>query len=412
MAEDFLGQTYLYNEEFLLFLFFLQCITVFLQLFYINLVYSQVGNMAWMRYNKHMNMKNKSKTNQQHTEPGMGQDRAARKGLWKKVIGGAVFCVLVLAGIAVAGYTAPNMFLPSKHGYVHVRSDMTAVDVAEEMHDGGYIASPLWFRAAAQMTGQAGQLKEGEYSIDSSMSLQQILAKLTSGESEAERLVIPEGYTVWQTAKRVAAMGHISEDDFLAAAKDASLLYPYMKGNRDDVTFPTEGFLFPDTYFVPNDATAEDVVRMMLKNFDAHLSEDMKKQIADKNMSIYQFVTLASLVEKEAKYEEDRPLIASVFLNRLAQHMKLQSDASISYAMGSHKAAYSIAETQYDSPYNTYMYEGLPPGPIANPGMACMNAILQAPQTSYLYFVADKDGHNYFSVTYDDHMKNVQEHMP
>ena len=341
----------------------------------------------------------------------MGQDGAARKGLWKKVIGGAVFCVLVLAGIAVAGYTAPNMFLPSKRGYVHVRSDMTAVDVAEEMYDGGYIASPLWFRAAAQMTGQAGQLKEGEYSIDSSMSLQQILAKLTSGESEADRLVIPEGYTVWQTAKRVAAMGHISEEEFLAAAKDASLLYPYMKGNRD-VTFPTEGFLFPDTYFVPKNATAEDVVRMMLKNFDAHLSEDMKKQIADKNMSIYQFVTLASLVEKEAKYEEDRPLISSVFLNRLAQHMKLQSDASISYAMGSHKEAYSIAETQYDSPYNTYMYEGLPPGPIANPGMACMNAILQAPQTSYLYFVADKDGHNYFSVTYDDHMKNVQEHMP
>ncbi len=358
-----------------------------------------------------MDIKNKSKIQKQQDNPYMGQERAARKGLWKKVIGGAVFCVLVLAGIAVAGYTAPNMFLPSKSGYVHVRSDMTAGDVAEEMYNGGYIASPVWFRAAAQMTGQAEQLKEGEYSIDSTMSVQQILAKLTSGKSEAARLVIPEGYTVWQTAKRVAAMGQISEEDFLAAANDASLLYPYMKGNRD-VTFAAEGFLFPDTYFVPNDATAEDVVRMMLKNFDNHLNADMKQQIAAKNMSIYQFVTLASLVEKEAKYEEDRPRIASVFLNRLAQHMKLQSDASISYAMGSHKAAYSIAETQYDSPYNTYMYEGLPPGPIANPGMACMNAILQAPQTPYLYFVADSDGHNYFAATYEEHMQNVQEHMP
>ncbi|MDY3270566.1 MAG: endolytic transglycosylase MltG, partial [Megasphaera elsdenii] len=109
---------------------------------------------------------------------------------------------------------------------------------------------------------------------------------------------------------------------------------------------------------------------------------------------------------------KDRPLIASVFENRLKIHMKLQSDASISYAMGTHKAAYSINETQYDSPYNTYRYEGLPPGPIGNPGMDCMEAILEAPPTKYLYFVADKDGHNYFAATYEEHMKNVQEHMP
>lgn len=358
-----------------------------------------------------MNMKIKNILHKQHNEPEKEQNEAARKGLWKKAVGGAVFCMFVLAGAAVAGYTAPNMFLPAKRGYVHVRSDMTAADVGEEMKNDGYIASSWWFRITAQLTGQAGNLKEGEYSVDSSMSLQQILGKLTSGKSEAARLVIPEGYTVRQIAQRVAAMGHISEDEFLTAANDTTLLYPYMNGNRD-VTFPTEGFLFPDTYFVPNNATAEDVIRMMLKNFDEHLDADMKQQIAAKNMSIYQFVTLASLVEKEAKYEEDRPLIASVFLNRLATHMKLQSDASISYAMGSHKAAYSIAETQYDSPYNTYMYEGLPPGPIANPGMACMHAILQAPTTPYLYFVADGDGHNYFAATYEEHMQNVQEHMP
>ena len=358
-----------------------------------------------------MDMKIKNTVNKQHNEPEKGQNKAARKGLWKKAVGGAVFCIVALAGAAVVGYTEPNMFLPSKGGYVHVRSDMTAADVGDEMQKNGYIVSSVWFRVAAQVTGQAGNLKEGEYSIDSSMSLQQILGKLTSGKSEAARLVIPEGYTVWQIAQRVAALGNISEDEFLIAAKDTTLLHPYMNGNRD-VTFPTEGFLFPDTYFIPNDATAEDVVRMMLKNFDDHLDADMKQQIAAKNMSIYQVVTLASLVEKEAKYEEDRPLIASVFLNRLATHMKLQSDASISYAMGSHKAAYSIAETQYDSPYNTYMYEGLPPGPIANPGMACMHAILQAPTTSYLYFVADGDGHNYFAATYEEHMKNVQEHMP
>ena len=138
------------------------------------------------------------------------------------------------------------------------------------------------------------------------MSLHTLLEKLTSGKSEADRLVVPEGYTVREIAKAVAANGRISEADFLKAASSSDQLLPYMKGNRN-VTFPTEGFLFPDTYFIPYDATADDVVAMMLKNFDAHLTDAMKAGIAKQNLSIYQFVTLASLIEKEAKYEKDRP---------------------------------------------------------------------------------------------------------
>lgn len=354
------------------------------------------------------------KTNTTQPENNIATPPEQPKASCKKIIAsGAVLGVLLLGlGASALSYYVPSPFLPAKSGYIHVESDMTASDVADKLHDDGFVQSPTWFRLMAKVTGQDSALKEGEYVLDSHMSLHQVFGKLTSGKSEAARLVIPEGYTVWQIAQAIAALGNISEADFLAAAKDTSQLYPYMQGNRSDVTFPTEGFLFPDTYFIPNNATAQDVVAMMLKNFDHRLTPDMKQKISDKNLSIYQFVTLASLVEKEAKFDEDRPLIASVFLNRLQIHMKLQSDASISYAMGSHKAAYSIAETQYDSPYNTYMYEGLPPGAIGNPGMDSMNAVLNAPQTSYLYFVADEAGHNYFAVTYDDHMKNVQEHMP
>lgn len=319
---------------------------------------------------------------------------------------------LLIAGAAgVASYYLPNYFLSETEAYVHVREQMTATDIADQLYDDGLIINPGWFRLVARVTGQADELKQGEYTIRSDMSLQQILAKLKSGKSEAARLVVPEGYTVRQTAQALDKLGIVKEEDFLRAANDTSLLYPYMKGNRK-VTFVTEGFLFPDTYLIGKDATAEDVVTMMLKNFDRHLTDGIRQQIGERNMSIYQFVTLASLIEKEAKYAEDRPLIASVFLNRLSRHMKLQSDASISYAMGTHKAAYSISETEYDSPYNTYRYEGLPPGPIANPGMDCMKAIIDAPNTSYLYFVADKDGHNYFATTYENHMKNVKEYMP
>lgn len=342
----------------------------------------------------------------------MGQLKLAEQNHRKRFWGIAAAVVVLVAGaLSIGSYYVPDYALAKKEAYVHVREKMTASDVAEQLYDDGLIMSPTWFRLAARVTGQADALKQGEYTIRSDMSLQQVLAKLTSGESEAARLVVPEGYTVRQTAQALAKLGIVQEEDFLKAANDSFLLYPYMKGNRQ-VTYVTEGFLFPDTYIISKDADAETVVKMMLKNFDQHLTSDMRQQIAAKNMSIYQFVTLASLIEKEAKYPEDRPLIASVFLNRLAQHMKLQSDASISYAMGTHKAAYSISETEYDSPYNTYRYEGLPPGPIGNPGMDCMKAILEAPTTSYLYFVADKDGHNYFATTYEEHMQNVREHMP
>lgn len=352
-----------------------------------------------------MEQQNNTKTQLHYPQP-------ARKSRRRRRIAAAVAGLVCLGIAAVAyGYFGPNFLLPYKSGYVHVRSDMTASEVGDVLTDEGYIASPLWFRAIATVTGQAGDIQAGEYTLDSRMSLHTLLEKLTSGKSEADRLVVPEGYTVREIAKAVAANGRISEADFLKAASSSDQLLPYMKGNRN-VTYPTEGFLFPDTYFIPYDATAEDVVALMLQNFDAHLTDAMKAGIAKQNLSVYQFVTLASLIEKEAKYEKDRPLIASVFENRLKIHMKLQSDASISYAMGTHKAAYSINETQYDSPYNTYLYEGLPPGPIGNPGMDCMEAILEAPQTNYLYFVADKDGHNYFAATYEEHMKNVQEHMP
>ena len=308
-------------------------------------------------------------------------------------------------------YFLPPFWKVYKSSYIEVKADMTGAEIADELYAEELVSNPLLFRAVLALTGQAGELKRGEYTIHSTMSLHQIVAKLTSGDSEAYRLVVPEGYTVRQIAKAVAENTNISEEEFLVAANKAELLYPYMKGNRQ-VTFVTEGFLFPDTYYPHFDGTADDLVVMMLKNFDDRLDTVMRNRIGAGNFSVYQAVTLASVVEKEAKYDRDRPLIASVFLNRLKRHMKLQSDASVSYAMGSHKYEYNLDEIAYDSPYNTYLHEGLPPGPIGNPGMKSIYAVLDAPETSYLYFVADKEGHNYFAVTYEEHMDNVHKYMP
>ena len=157
----------------------------------------------------------------------------------KKIVTG---CLIAAATVVLYGFFGPNFLLPYTSGYLHVRSDMTAADVGDALTDKGYIASPLWFRAAAMATGQAGSIHAGEYTFNSRMSVFTILQKLASGKSEADRLVVPEGYTVWNIAKAVAANGRISEADFLKAAASDAQLFPYMKGNRQ-VTFATEGFL-------------------------------------------------------------------------------------------------------------------------------------------------------------------------
>ena len=183
---------------------------------------------------------------QNHTTTQLHEKRRVLPGKKGRRIAAAAAGLVCLGIAAVAyGYFGPNFLLPYKSGYVHVRSDMTATEVGDVLTDEGYIASPLWFRAVATVTGQAGDIHAGEYTFDSRMSLHTLLEKLTSGKSEADRLVVPEGYTVREIAKAVAANGRISEADFLKAASSSDQLLPYMKGNRK-VTFPTEGFLFPE----------------------------------------------------------------------------------------------------------------------------------------------------------------------
>jgi UPF0755 protein len=328
-------------------------------------------------------------------------------GRSKKVI--AVGVMILFLIVAAAAVVMPSVLAPQRQAYIQVQENMTAADIADVLYQKGIIHNRLWFRIMVMKNGQASQLKQGLYYLDSHMSMDELLDKIASGKSEAIRFVVPEGYSVQQIARDLEKQHIVKAADFLAAANRADLLYPYMNGNRS-VSYRTEGFLYPDTYFIPMDMSADKIVSMMLKEFDSNLTTDMRDKISAMNLSIYQFTTLASLVEKEAKYDEDRYLIAAVFRKRLELGMPLQSDACISYVMGVSKATYSIEETKLDSPYNTYVYPGLPPGPIANAGMASMKAVLDAPPTDYLFFVADADGHNHFSQTYEEHLETIKEY--
>ena len=184
--------------------------------------------------------------------------------------------------------------------------------------------------------------------------------------------------------------------------------YRYMEQTAS-ATYQAEGFLFPDTYEIEPGMTARDILLMMARNFDERLTEDMRRRAADRGLSVFDLVILASLVEKEARFEEDRAIIAQVFLERLRIGMPLQSCATIQYLLNAPKEDVSYADTEIESPYNTYQHMGLPPGPVANPGLASIEAVLSPANTNYLYFVADREGHHHYSRSYSDHLMLVEQ---
>jgi UPF0755 protein len=235
--------------------------------------------------------------------------------------------------------------------------------------------------------------------------VRELISLLQEGHVESIRVTIPEGYTVGDIAIVLEKNQIMKAKDFLAEAK-TFVPYPYMKGTRP-ATYPVEGFLFPSTYEIPVGATPREVIQMMADEMNRYLTPAVKKQIQAQHMSIHDFVTLASIVERESLFDADRPTIAGVFKKRLAHGIPLQSDATISYVLGYAKEDVTIGDTQLQSPYNTYVSKGLPPGPIANPGKKALDAVLHSEDTDYLYFVADKDGHNHFSKTYEEHLAEV-----
>lgn len=324
----------------------------------------------------------------------------------RELVVGILF--LFLAILMLLSFYSPNIFIIDKTIMVHIDKDMTGQEIGTRLYDKGIIFSPLFFRAAVVASGNSTTLKEGYYQLKSGLSMYELLRELQTGKMMAIKVVIPEGYTVPEIAKKMEQSGLMQAEDFLAAARKYPAPYLYMK-NPVPVNYHEEGFLFPDTYYFPLKVTPNEVISIMLKSFDDQVTPAMREEISKKGWTIYQFVTLASLVEKEAKYDEDRPIIAAVFEKRLKIGMPLQTDASLQYILTRPKPELTIADTRLPSSYNTYLYAGLPPGPIANPGMASMKAVLEAKDTDYLYFFADSTGHYHYSQTYGGHLEAIEE---
>ena len=318
----------------------------------------------------------------------------------------AIVGVLIIGGGLGALYLVPNTFAQDDGTQVLViEKGQTGTEIADMLYERGLIRSTQGFKLWLYLSGTNDKLQTGHYQIPNKVTVRELISLLQEGHVESIRVTIPEGYTVGDIAIVLEKNQIMKAKDFLAEAK-TYVPYPYMKGTKP-ATYPVEGFLFPSTYEIPVGATPRDVIQMMADEMNRYLTPAVKKQIQAQHMSIHDFVTLASIVERESLFDADRPTIAGVFKKRLAHGIPLQSDATISYVLGYAKENVTIGDTQLQSPYNTYVSKGLPPGPISNPGKKSLDAVLYSENTDYLYFVADKEGHNHFSKTYEEHLAEV-----
>jgi UPF0755 protein len=307
------------------------------------------------------------------------------------------------------GCSSTDLVQPGTTVEVTVPDGASAQQIGQALVDAKLIASASEFTDAVKSSDAASQLKPGDYQIDGGTSAADIVSMLVSGPS-ANTLVVPEGYTVSRTADAVekATDGAVTADDFKAAAANASAYaddYPFV---ADAYNNSLEGFLFPKTYTLPKDATADSIVRMMLDQYEQEVQSLDYSYAESQGLSAYDVLKLASVVERESD-ANTRADVASVFYNRLAANTALQSDATIAYVVG-HDPTHD--DLSVDSPYNTYQHKGLPAGPICSPGLDSLQATCQPNQTDYLYFYFTKndDGslNYYFSKTYDEHLQAIK----
>lgn len=289
--------------------------------------------------------------------------------------------------------------------FVTIPAGVSAGKVANMLAENGIIHSAFGFRLLTKISGKSDKLKPGAYELDPSMAPIAIINKIANGECSESWITFPEGFTVTQIAERIEEERIGKADEFFQNA-----LY---NGANFQTNFPhpgnsLEGYLFPDTYLAPSGSPSNKIIEDMLKCFERKVAVPMSEDIQKSGMTLHEAITLASLIEREARVPADRPLVSAVLHNRLKINMRLQCDATVLYALGQHKDRVLYSDLEVDSPYNTYKYPGLPPGPIANPGLASIKAALRPAQVDYLYYVARPDGSHIFSRTLAEHQQAIK----
>jgi UPF0755 protein len=275
---------------------------------------------------------------------------------------------------------------------------------ADSLARTGLVGSPRMFRLYGRLTGGHRNIKPGTYLLKHGTPWKDIVSALNGGHGLVNTITIPEGFNLSQITPLLARTLKVPAESVQAAVRDTALLA------RLDIPNPTvEGYVFPDTYAFPVGTTARQAVREMVYAFERRWKPDWDASLAELKINRNDLVTMASIVEREARLPEERPVIAAVYYNRLRRGMRLQADPTIQYALGHHVGRVLYKDLEVDSPYNTYIHKGLPPGPVASPGAASLAAAANPANVPYLYFVASKDGHHEFRMTLDEHTTAIRQ---
>lgn len=317
---------------------------------------------------------------------------------------------LLLLGLAGAAlYLYPVFWAPA--GTSHLQNDafvihrgMSVTQIADSLQQQAFIRNRNRFLLAAKLTGWGNQLKAGKYEMAPGLTHLELLRLFRSGKVVQVRVTLPEGKTTEDYAEILQRTLQIPKADFLTLVEDSSF------ARKLGVAAPRlEGYLYPDTYQFYWGATAAEVVTVLVQELQRRLDDSLRAQMRARGMTLHEVLTLASIVEGEAVIDSERTVIAAVYHNRLEQGILLQADPTIQYVVPGPPRRLLFKDLEFDSPYNTYRYAGLPPGPVNNPGIKSIRAVLNPAPVKYLYFVARGDGSHRFSYTLEQHLQAKRE---
>ncbi len=328
----------------------------------------------------------------------------SRRGYWKFSCLVIVSCILVISVFVIYQLYIPLNSKSPQIRVIEISKGMDAKGIAYLLKEERLIKNGLIFRVLAKVRGVEDRLQAGEYELSSSMNLSRILSKIEKGEVLVHSFTIPEGYNIRQIAQILEEKGLAGKESFIALTKDAKFI--------SQLGIPAkslEGYLFPDTYRVFREMKEEEeIIKFLVSQFNKKVTEEDRKRAEELGFTFHEIIILASIIEKETSAPEERMLISSVFHNRLKAKRPLQADPTVIYALGETFAGNLDKEDLgIDSPYNTYKYRGLPPGPIGNPGREAIQAALYPADVGYLYFVSRNDGTHEFSSSLEEHNRAV-----
>ncbi|MFA6097177.1 MAG: endolytic transglycosylase MltG [Candidatus Paceibacterota bacterium] len=340
----------------------------------------------------------------------------------KGILSAALFFFFVAAAIASGTYyhvqsqiKAPLVAGSAEEKEFAVQKGESVKDISTNLEKEGLIRGAGYFQVYVWQEKVAEKIQAGKYQLSPSMSIPEIADILMGGKIKNEDVwvTIPEGFMVSDIDRRLAENGLIKEGEFVRMDGDLKMdlsQYVFLAGRPEGSGL--EGFYFPDTYKYKKGVSVEDIARKMLDNFGRKLSESLQKEIGRQNKTVYETIVLASIIEKEAGSAKDMKKVSSVFHNRLVLGMKLESDATVNYVIRKGRSQATYEDLEINSPFNTYMYAGLPPGPISNPGLDAIIAAIYPDSTDYYYFLTRRDNDQaVFSKTFDEHILNKNRYL-